>query len=155
MRGLRAKIIGLGQNAAGDDGVGLAVARRLVTQRLPEGVMVIEQAEPSALITELFDGADCVVLVDAMVDGGESGRVVQIDLNETDPGGSRLLSTHGIGLLEAIALARTLNEGAMPRRIAIVGITISQPARYGTGLSEAAAAAVARAAQLALDLATA
>jgi hydrogenase maturation protease len=151
----RAQIIGIGQDTAGDDGVGLAVTRWIVAQGLSEGISVIEQAEPSALITQFHSGAECVILVDAIVDGGESGRVVQID-----PGGagvveSQLFSTHGIGLLDAIALAGMLDKNAMPRRIAIVGVTIAPPTRHRPVLSEAVAAAIPRAAQLALDLARA
>lgn len=151
----RARIIGIGQDAAGDDGIGIAVARRLREVGVPADIEVIERAEPSAIITQLLDGVACVVLIDAVVDGGESGRVVQIDPSEADTANGQPLSTHGIGLREAIALARALDAAAMPQRIAIVGITIAQPRRYRAELSESVADVISPAAEMALRLATA
>ena len=153
MSGVRGRIIGIGQDAAGDDGIGIAVARRLSKMDLPDGVEVVERAEPSAIIAQIIDGAERVVLVDAIVDGGAAGRVVQVDPSRADASNKRPLSTHGVGLLEAIELARTLNEDAMPQRIAIVGITIEQPTRHAVELSAPVAEAVLPAAELALRLA--
>ncbi len=149
-----AKIIGIGQDAAGDDGIGIAVARRLSSIGVPDGVEVIERADPSAIIVQLIDGAERVILIDAIVDNASAGgRVLQIDPAQADASNGQPLSTHGIGLLEAIDLARALDEAAMPRRIAIVGITIERPTRYRAELSESVAAAISPAAELALRLA--
>lgn len=155
MSGPRTKIIGIGQDAAGDDGIGIAVVRRLNTMAIPEGVEVIERLEPSAVINQLTDGVERVILVDAIVDGGGSGRVLQIDPSQVNATNGQPLSTHGIGLFEAIDLARTLDQAAMPRQITIVGITIEQPTRYRAELSESVAAAIPAAAELALRLAAA
>jgi hydrogenase maturation protease len=155
MSGLRAKIIGIGQDAAGDDGIGIAVARRLRNMRLPDGIEVIERAEPSAIITQLIDGVERVILVDAIIDNASTGRIVQIDPSRARASTGQLLSTHGIGLLEAIDLARTLDEVAMPRQIVIVGITIEQPTRYRAELSASVAAAIPLATELVLRLAAA
>jgi len=152
MSGLRARIIGIGQDSAGDDGIGIAVARRLLNMRLPGDIEVIERSEPSAIITQLINGVERVILVDAIIDNASTGRIVQIDPSRTRASTGRLLSTHGIGLLEAIDLARTLDEAAMPRQIVIVGITIEQPTRYRAELSEPVAAAIPLAAELALKL---
>jgi len=152
MSGCYAKIIGIGQDAAGDDGIGIAVARRLNSMGVPDGVEVIERADPSAIIVQLIDGTERVVLIDAIVDNAGAGRVLQIDPAQADASNGQPFSTHGIGLLEAIDLARALDGAAMPRRIAIVGITIERPTRYRAELSESVAAAISPAAEMALRL---
>jgi hydrogenase maturation protease len=150
----RAKIIGIGQDAAGDDGIGIAVVRRLRQMHLPDGVELVERAEPSQVISQLTDGCERAVLIDAVIDGGSSGRVLQVDPFQAVACNAQLLSTHGIGLLEAIELARTLDESAMPREVKIVGVTIERPTRYQVELSANVAAAISPAAELALGLAT-
>jgi hydrogenase maturation protease len=152
---LRAKIIGIGQDTAGDDGIGIAVARRLRQMHLPDGLEVIERAEPSAAISHLTGSCERVVLIDAVIDGGSSGRILQIEPSQSAASNVQMLSTHGIGLMETIELARTLDEGAMPREIKIVGVTIERPTCYRAELSANVAAAILPAAELALSLATA
>ncbi len=151
----RAKIIGVGQDAAGDDAVGAAVVRRLRLMHLPDSVELIERADPSQVISQLTDGSERVVLIDAVVDGGSGGRVLQIDPSHATACRVQTLSTHGIGLFEAIELARTLDEAAMPRQIKIVAVTIARPSRYRVELSANVAAAISPAADLAFSLATA
>jgi hydrogenase maturation protease len=151
MTPVRTRIIGIGQDAAGDDGAGIAAARYLRTLNVPDGIEVIDQADPSGIIPYLTDGADLTVLLDAVIDAGPSGRVIAIDPSKLE--GGRLLSTHGIGVLEAIGIARAIGDSAKAPRIAIIGITIDRPTRHGAGLSDRVAAAVPIAARQALELA--
>jgi hydrogenase maturation protease len=153
MTGVRARIVGIGQEAAGDDAIGIAVARKLNQMDLPDDVEVIERAEPFTLIAQLTDGAERVILIDAIVDVGSAGRVIEIDPLQSGVVDGKPLSTHGIGLLDAIELARILNQATMPPRIVIVGITIKPPASYEVKLSDSVAAAILPAAELALRLA--
>jgi hydrogenase maturation protease len=139
----RARVIALGQAAAGDDGVGLAVLEALRRERLPPDVELLHAAEDSALVTLLATPAP-VVLVDAVL-GGLPGEVIELVPEELDASGFRPVSTHGLGAARAIALARTLAPDAVSPAIRIVGITIALPARYVQVLSPAVAAAVPRA----------
>jgi hydrogenase maturation protease len=56
------------------------------------------------------------------------------------------VSTHGLGVAQAIALARAVAPDAVAPAIRIVGITIAPPARYVQALSPVVTAAVGRAA---------
>ncbi len=136
---------------AGDDGVGIAVARRARELHGRADLEVIELAEPSALVPLLTDGASPVVLIDALVVGGEPGHVLHF-APERDRRGARLLSSHGVGVRDAVELARTLEPERVAEKIEIVGVTIARPSRYHDALSPAVAAAVERAAALALEL---
>jgi len=148
-----ARIIGIGQSIAGDDGAGIAVARRLRAMDLPDDLNVIEMAEPSEIIPFLIDGASPVILVDAVVGGSRPGRVIRLEAGTPELQKANLLSTHGVGMFDAIELARTIAPDPSAFRVVVIGITIKRPRRYGEGLSPAVAAAVERAAEEALQIA--
>ena len=120
MREPRAVVIGVGNPLRGDDAVGLEVARR-VRESAPPGVVVLERdGEPAALL-EAWEGARAVILVDAVCSGAEPGTVHRFDVSEGElpvaPGG---VSSHGLGVGEAIELARVL--GRLPARAVLFGI---------------------------------
>ncbi len=139
-----ARVIALGQPAAGDDSVGLVVLEHLRRGGVPDRVELLHAAEDGALIT-LLETPCPVVLVDA-VRCGTPGEVLELSPEELETGGLRPVSTHGLGASQAIALARAVAPATVSPTIRIVGITIAPPARYVQGLSAAVAAAVPRAA---------
>jgi len=141
---VRARVVGVGQPAVGDDAVGLEVVRRLREEGVPEGTDLRECAEPSRLV-DWFQGADTVVIVDAVVGGGLAGRIVEISPDRLDALRGRLFSTHGVGVAEALSLARTLHPEAIASRIVVVGITVPKPGGAGTALSPRVAASVPKA----------
>jgi hydrogenase maturation protease len=110
------RVVGLGA-PVGDDAVGFAVARELVRR----GIDARELAEPSALVPILQSGP--VIVVDALLSSGPPGRVVRLSAEELATRDERPLSTHGVGVAQAIALARAL--GASPD-VVLVGVTISR-----------------------------
>jgi hydrogenase maturation protease len=116
----RALVIGVGNAWAGDDAAGVLVAR-LVRERAPAGVTVIEhQAEPTALL-DAWDGAPLAVVVDATCGGGEPGAIRVLEATDKPlPASFTGTSTHAFGLAEAIELARAL--GRLPERTMVVGI---------------------------------
>ncbi len=144
------RVIGIGQDAAGDDGVGLAVVRALRTRGVPPGVELLEVPEPTALIG-LLETPAIVILVDAIA-GAEPGHVLTLAPEEVEAVALRPLSTHGVGVLQAIAIARTLAGAAVSPRIRIVGVGILPPVAYRQALSPAVRAAVPRAAAAILAL---
>jgi hydrogenase maturation protease len=149
---LTARIIGVGQQWAGDYGVGIAVLRKLREMGVAS-LDLVEAADPTQLIALLTDGADPVVIVDALLDEGPAGRVLLIDAQRQDPHTQHLLSTHGLGVMAAIELARIAHPDRLAQRILIVGVTIQSAGRGSRDLSPAIADAVSRAAAQALELA--
>ena len=145
----RAVIVGLGQPAAGDDGVGLLVARVLAGR----GHDTRESADASILLA-LLDDQRRIVVVDAVVDGGVPGTVLELDAGALASGPTPL-SSHGLGVAEALEIARTLYGAQALAGVHIVGVAIDRPARAMLGLSPAVAAAVEPAAVLAAALAVA
>ena len=140
-----ALVIGVGNAWAGDDAAGLLVAR-LVRERAPAGVAVIEhEAEPTALL-DAWDGAPLAIVVDATYGGGEPGAVRMLDAtHEPLPASFTGTSTHSFGLAEAIELARAL--GRLPERLVVVGIegeSFQTGAEPGPAVTAALRQAVAR-----------
>jgi hydrogenase maturation protease len=146
-----ARVIGLGQAAAGDDGVGLAVIEEIRRLGPPPGIEILEAGEATGLIP-LLETSGRVIVVDAVVGHPRVGEVLELsgDALASRPGRLRPLSTHGVALEQAIDLARVLAPGRVTSDIVFVGVAIAPPARYTTGLSPAVQAAVPVAARAVL-----
>jgi len=121
------RIICCGNKDRGDDGVGLLVAEKL--QKL--GIEV--KTHPGELLGLIaaWDGADQVIVVDAVVTGAPSGTVHLFDARQKIEL-SRAASTHGFGLAEAIELARVMHR--LPQRLQVYGIEAKQ-FELGTDIS--------------------
>ena len=151
MNALAARVIGIGRDVAGDDGVGPAVLRALGTLEVPPGVELHVASDPTGIIP-LLETRGLVILVDAIL-GAEPGCVLDLDPEELEQQGVAPVSTHGVGVMQALALARALSPGTLSPAIRIVGIGIAPPqADFRLTLSPPVAAAVPLAAQAVLQL---
>jgi hydrogenase maturation protease len=146
---VRARVIALGQEAAGDDGVALAVLGRLRERRLPDEVELVQAHEESALIL-LLETDLPVILVDAVI-AGTPGEILELGPDDLATHAACPVSTHGIGVFQVIELARVLSDRISPS-IRIVGVSVARPPRYERRLSQHVAAAVPRAADRVLAL---
>ncbi len=144
-----ARVIALGQVAAGDDGVGFAVLDELRRRGVPPGVELLRAPDPSALVS-LLEAPGTVVVVDAAL-GAEPGAVVEAPAEALGERGVRPLSSHGMSVVQALGLARLLAPGDAPA-VHVVAVTIARPDRWRIGLSPAVKAAVPRAADAVLAL---
>jgi hydrogenase maturation protease len=145
-----ARVIALGQAAAGDDGVGFAIVDELRRRGVPGGVELMRAAEATALIP-LLDTPALVVLVDA-AEADPPGEVLVVAPDDLASMQVHCVSTHGVGVADVIALARQLSPDHVSRSIRIVAVTIARPDRLRVGLSAPVAAAVGRAADTVLEL---
>ncbi|MDI3285610.1 hydrogenase maturation protease [Polyangium sp. 15x6] len=144
-------MIGIGQRAAGDDGVGPAVLDALRAQGTGEGVDLCEVPEPSALLP-LLEGARRVILVDAALGGGGAGTVHVLAEEALDARDIAPISTHGLTVGQVLGLARALAPDKVCRDISIVAISVERPACLAYGLSPEALAAVPRATEAVRNL---
>lgn len=128
----RVLIIGVGNDYGGDDGVGLVVARRIAEMGLA-GAQVIEATGEGGRLIDAWDGFAAVILVDAMRSGATAGAVRRVDAATSSvPAYFSHRSTHAIGVLDAVEMARAM--GRLPERVVLVGV---EGARFaaGAGLS--------------------
>ncbi|SMF28888.1 hydrogenase maturation protease [Tistlia consotensis] len=136
----RCLVIGLGNPDRGDDGLGRAVARALLGGRLPPGIEVVEaEGEATALLARL-EGAAAAFLVDACVSGAPAGTIRRFDLGvSAQAPDAAPVSSHGLGLAEAVGLGRTL--GLLPPRCILYAVE-GACFEAGAPLTPAVAAAV-------------
>jgi hydrogenase maturation protease len=135
-------VVGLGNDIASDDGVGIHVARALEAQfREREDVEVLALPWGGFALLDVLRGRRRAALVDCITTGAHPpGEVVRLD--ETDFSGSvRLNSYHDISYPTAMDLGRSLGW-EMPDDVAIWGIEGTAPEVFGEDLSPATAASV-------------
>jgi len=113
-------IIGVGNEYRGDDGAGIAVARRL-RERFLGRVTVLEESGEGAALIDSWRGADWVMLIDAVRSGAQPGTIHRLDARAAPvPTGFFHYSTHAFSVAEAIELARSLNQ--LPPHLIVYGI---------------------------------
>lgn len=104
-------IIGCGNRDRGDDAAGLLVVDRL--QQM--GISAVAFTGDSLGLIEQWNTESEVLLIDAVVTHAPSGSVHVFDVGQASMGQHPATSTHGLGVAEAIGLARQL--GRLPRRM--------------------------------------
>ncbi|MCQ8770512.1 hydrogenase maturation protease [Streptomyces telluris] len=140
----RITVIGVGNEFRRDDGVGPAVVARLQERAtrggLPAGIrLVCSDGEPGRLIG-LWEGAELVVVVDAAhAHPGDPGRIHRLELDGYKAWQAGTASSHGLGLGEAVELARAL--GRLPPRLIVYAVE-GTDGSLGTGLTPAVAGAL-------------
>lgn len=125
-------IIGVGNEMRGDDGAGLLVAR-LLQDRPPHGVSVLQHNGEGSTLIEAWQGYESVVLVDAAAPnalggsattgGGAAPGVIQRFSLDDGPLPVTLassLSSHAFGVADAIDLARNLQR--LPTQLTVYAI---------------------------------
>lgn len=145
-----ARVVGVGQPAAGDDGVGLAVLAALRDMGPPRGTELLQAPDGAALVP-ILETSQPVMILDAVV-GAAPGQVMALSPEELEAVARWPVSTHGLGVPEAIALARLLYGARCATVITILGVGIAPPAALRVGLSPEVAASVPQAAARALAL---
>lgn len=118
----RIHIPGIG-SPAGDDQAGwLTVdALRAAGVQSEDGLVIEKLDRPGTSLIPLLDKAAWVILIDAMLGSGPAGRIRHFDQADW-PQHTKGLSTHGVGVLDALSLACAL--GSLPPRIDLYGIEI-------------------------------
>ncbi len=136
----RRVVLGIGNPDRGDDAAGPAVVRRL-RGTLPSDVTLAEEVGETARVLAQLESATAVYIIDACASGAAAGSVLRFDAAAQPlPQQTFAMSTHGIGLAEAIELARALNQ-LPPRCIvyAIEGASFETGAPLTPAVADAAA----------------
>ncbi len=143
MTAARAVLIGIGNSYRCDDGIGPALVTA-IEPVCPAGVtLTVSDGEPSQLL-DAWSGAPLAVLVDAVLcDAPVPGRIHRTVLAtapaEPPAASTRTgaASTHGLGIPDAIRLARALDRA--PQRLVVLAVEAAS-IDFGTDLSPPVAA---------------
>jgi hydrogenase maturation protease len=138
-RSPRTLVLGLGNELAGDDAIGVLVARALLVEL--DGVAdVVESSASGLALIEVLAGYDRAVIVDAIVTGRhEPGTIVEMGMG--DVGHVVAPSVHQAGLPELAAVATRLGLG-FPSETLVLAVEVVDPYTLGAGLSEPVAGAL-------------
>ncbi len=120
-------IIGVG-SPIGSDSVGWDAIDKLerigFLAKLPVGKVILEKLDrPGVGLLQYMRGADLAIIIDALVSTKEPGSVVALRSDEIVQQ-EGLLSGHGLGVADAIALGYVL--GDLPEHLLLLGITVEQ-----------------------------
>ncbi len=133
-----AVVIGVGNRWRRDDAAGLEVIDAL-QGRIDDSVSLIESdGEPTRLL-DTFALAPKVVMVDAVVTGGEPGTVHRFTDEELPDGMGIGQSSHLVQLYETIALGKLLDK--LPNGLVLIGIE-ALDFDNGEGMTDAVSAGV-------------
>jgi hydrogenase maturation protease len=138
---VRTLVLGLGNDLAGDDAVGIVVARAIRDELADDPrVDVVESSASGMALLEHFDGYERAVVVDAILTGRRApGAIVERGMEET--GRVVAPSAHQAGLPELAAVASRLGLG-FPSRTRVLAVEVADPYTLGAPMGEAVAAAV-------------
>lgn len=95
-------VVGVGNALLGDEGVGCHVAHALERIPLP-GVQIVD-AGTSFDVLQLQEGADKLIIVDAVKGGGRPGQIYRFELDELSLEQRPLLSLHDTSLVDSLKL---------------------------------------------------
>lgn len=141
---MRTLVLGLGNELAGDDGVGPLAARALAERLAREGrahvAEVVESSASGLTLLEALTGHERAIVIDAIRTGRRPpGTIVEMSLR--DVGRVVAPSTHQAGLAELAAVAERLGL-AFPSSAWVLAVEVMDPFTLGAGLSAPVAAAV-------------
>jgi hydrogenase maturation protease len=135
----RAVVIGVGNEFRRDDAAGPTVVALLARQVPASVTMAVSDGEPTRMI-EAWAGVPLAIVVDAVqAEPAVPGRLHRLVLDHPPIGPGGAVSSHGLGLDEAIGLGRALDR--MPGRL-IVHAVEAGDLTQGTGLTPAVAAVI-------------
>ena len=127
------RIIGIGNEHRRDDGVGIWVARQIAAAEWRGVAVTTLNAGDGAALLSAWQGARSAYLVDAVSAEARPGTILRIDARRSPTiDRRRFLSSHGLGVIEAVELGRVL--GMLPDRIVIYGI-VGRSFEHGSELS--------------------
>src|SRR3569623_1732045 len=111
----KVRILGIG-SPSGDDQAGWLAVDALADCGIQgEHELAIDKLDrPGASLIGLLEHADWVILVDAMQSGDRPGRIKRFD-QDAWPGYTHGLSSPGLGVLDALSLARAFGMAAKSR----------------------------------------
>jgi hydrogenase maturation protease len=130
-------IIAIGNDYRRDDGVGMVVIRHLAELIPPGTGLTCVDGEPTRLM-DAWAGSRLAILLDAAeCEPANPGRIHRSSVIDAESAAST--SSHGLGVPEAVELARVLNR--LPERLVLLTVEAADTG-YGMGLSPPVEAAV-------------
>lgn len=146
-------IVCIGNDLVADDAVGYVIHKVLAAKELPAGTRLKFLGLGGMDLLEVMDGEDLLIVVDAVQLGKDVGTVHLLSWEQLPSMEPRPVSGHGIGVKEAIEVAKRLYPERVPGDIRLVGVEGVCFDRVGHPLTAEVEQAVPRAVDAILQLA--
>jgi hydrogenase maturation protease len=125
-------VLGVGNLLLSDEGVGVHVARELMGMELPPGVSVIEGGTAGLRLLSLIQGAERLIVIDAVKGEQAPGEVYRFDMDEMQNSERGLIaSVHSLGVRDVLDLCAL--TGKVPQTT-VIGVE-PKSMEIGTDLS--------------------
>lgn len=122
-------ILGVGNLLLRDEGVGVHLIRELNQEELDYVNLQIVDGGTSPEIISLAEGADKLIIVDAVRGGGKPGTIYRFDIDEIAMDSPMRLSLHQMSILDSLRMLDL--TGKRPKSIVVIGI---EPENLDLGL---------------------
>ena len=141
-------VLGVGNTLMQDDGVGVWTIRALAeAYDLPPHVRLIEAGIAGLRLLSELDGAEHLLIVDAVAGKGRPGSIYHLTPEDLPKGRGPFLSAHEVGITEVLSVAELLGRrprtrilGVQPLETETVGLELTPPLQEA--LPQVVAAAV-------------
>ncbi len=147
--GKRTLILGLGNELAGDDAVGVLAARALRGELANSEAEIVESAASGMALIEIFTGYERALVIDS-IRGGRNPPGTITELALADVGRVVAPSLHHAGLPEMAAAAKRLGLD-FPAETCVLAVEVVDPYTFGATLSESVANALGEVVRRARD----
>ena len=141
---MRTLVLGLGNEFAGNDAVGVLAVRALRAELAERAGFadVVESATSGLALIEVFAGYDRAVVIDSINTGrNPAGTILELEFG--DLGTVAAPSLHQAGIPETAAVAQRLGIG-FPRQTWVLAVEVAEPPTFGVPMSALVAAALAQ-----------
>lgn len=149
---MRVRVLGLGNDILGDDGVGLEAARLAGEGEHHPSVEVVAAFAGGLGLLDELEGCDAAVVVDSIRTGEVEEGTVRVMRPEDLPYGPRLRGAHDADLSSALELGRRMGK-SMPSKVWVVAVEVLDNLSFREGLTPLVGQAAEEAARRALELA--
>jgi hydrogenase maturation protease len=130
--------------------VGVHVAEELSNKDLPSNVEVFDGGTGGIALLNLMEGADKVIIVDAVLGGGKPGEIYVLGIDRLMKGVVQFFSLHELDLLSTLKIGR--ETGKLPSELVLVGVEPKEYKEYNMDLSPEIKAVIPRVIEVILGL---
>ena len=127
----RIAVVGVGNLLLKDEGIGVHIARALQQMDIPQDTKIIDGGT-SPDLPYYINGADKLVIIDAVKGGSKPGTVYRFHPGDVNIESEEMVSVHELGLEQSLKIMGLM--GRKPREIVIIGIEPGE-IDWGTELS--------------------
>ncbi len=126
-------VMGIGNMLLTDDGIGVFAAQKLLTEKFPDNVTVLEAGTFTQDVFYLFEGYDAILVLDIVHAQGKPGTIYKLSESDLVDNEKQRLSIHDIDLIDSLNMAELLH-GHRPK-IQVLGMEPDDFTTWNIGLS--------------------